>query len=281
MSRLSSLPLQRNLLFIFLFPPFFFSAESTRADDPPKVTLERIVDGRGNRVLDVAKAVLKHDNESTDAWIVRGLVRSDVVLRRVARKDANSGEVVVSEIRLDGHAPLRLEGGAPGSRVSASSPASTFRYFEADAGRKTVRCNLSRLVDETDRDLLNAAAEYALLKQALGESYGAEELPILTLLTVEKRPPHPSPPTRKRVSLADETPEAEALRSAVLAALSEEDLPGQAADFARAPVDPFVLLGGSVPGEVARHAVPDDAVPDLPVKEDSLRPEDGRGERMR
>lgn len=219
MSRLFSLPLQKYLLFVFFFLLVFPTTRGAWAEGVPSVTLERIVDGRGTRALDVAKAVLKHDNESTSVWVVRGLVRSDVILRRVVLKDANSGEVAVSEIRLGDHAALRFEGGAPGSRVSASSPASTFRYFDADAGRKTVRCNLSRLVEETDPDLLNAAAEYALLKQALGEAYRPEELPVLTLLTVEKRPPHPSPPTRRKIPLPDDAPDAEALRAAVLAAL--------------------------------------------------------------
>jgi hypothetical protein len=59
------------------------------------------------------------------------------------------------------------------------------------------------------------------MKQGLGEAYGSEELPVLTLLAVEKRPPHPSPPTRKRNPLPDDAPEAEALRAAALAALGE------------------------------------------------------------
>ena len=41
-----------------------------------------------------------------------------------------------------------------------SSPVSTFRYFEQDLDRKTVRCNLSRLAEETDHDLVRAAVEY-------------------------------------------------------------------------------------------------------------------------
>jgi hypothetical protein len=192
------------------------------AEEPPKVTLERIVDGRGNRICDIAKASAKSDNELRSAWVVRGLLRSDLILRREARKDANAGDLTVNEIRLADHATLRLEGGAPGSRVSASSPASTFRYFDADTGRKTVRCNLSRVVLETDPDLLNAVADYGLMKQGLGEAYGPEELPVLSLLAVEKRPPHPSPPIRKKEPLSEEAPEAAELKAAALAALGEE-----------------------------------------------------------
>lgn len=207
---------------IFFFSSFLTAAGHTSAEEAPKVTLERLVDGRGNRVCDIAKASVKHDNESRSAWVVRGLLRSDLVLRREARKDVNSDESTVNEIRLDDHAPLRLEGGASGSRVSASSPASTFRYFDADAGRKTVRCNLSRLVSETDPDPLNAVAEYGIMKQGLGETYGSEELPILTLLTVEKRPPHPSPPIRRKEPLHDDAPEAVELKAAALAALGDK-----------------------------------------------------------
>lgn len=214
-----SLFLSKSLLALTLS---MAAAWNGRADEVPRVTLERVVDGRGNRVCDVAKAALKHDDESRSAWVVRGLQRSDLILRREARKDAKGGNVTVNEIRLDDHATLRFESGAPGSRVSASSPASTFRYFDADAGRKTVRCNLSRVVLETDPDLLNAAAEYGLMKQGLGGTYELEELPVVSLLAVEKRPPHPSPPIRKKEPLSEEAPEAAELRAAALAALGEK-----------------------------------------------------------
>ena len=198
------------------------AARSTNAEEPPKVTLERIVDGRGNRVCDIGKASEKSESERRSAWVVRGLLRSDLILRRLVRRDANSGESTVDEIRLGDRPPLRFEGGAPGSRVSASSPASTFRYFDVDAGRKTVRCNLSRLVEETDHELLGAAADYWVMKQGMAEKTSIEELPVLMLLAIEKRPPHPSPPTRKRNPLPDDTPEAAELRAAALAALGEE-----------------------------------------------------------
>lgn len=212
-------PLSKKILFFFLLS---ISAHAGAEDATPKIVLERIVDGRGNRVCDIAKASVKSDNERRSAWVVRGLFRSDLILRRQVHRDANRGEVTLNEIRLGNRAPLRLEGGAPGSRVSASSPSSTFRYFEVDAGRKTVRCNLSRLVLETDQDLLEAVAEYGLMKRGLGEPYGLDELPVLTLLTVEKRTSHPSPPIRKKEPLSENAPEAEALRAAALAALGED-----------------------------------------------------------
>jgi hypothetical protein len=198
------------------------AAQAASAEEPPKVTLERVVDGRGNRVCDIAKVSAKSDNERRSAWVVRGLLRSDLVLRRVVRRDANTGESTFDEVRLGDRAPLRFEGGAPGSRITAASPASTFRYFDVDVTRLTVRCNLSRLVEETDHELLNAGAEYWALKQGMGEKTSIEELPVLMLLAIEKRPPHPSPPTRKRNPLPDDAPEAESLRAAALAALGEE-----------------------------------------------------------
>jgi len=224
------------------------ATRSARADDAPRVTLERIVDGRGNRVCDIAKASVKSENERRSAWVVRGLLKSDLVLNRQVRRDSNTGESTVDELRLGDHTPLRFESGAPGSRVTAASPASTFRYFDVDVKRPTVRCNLSRLVEETDPDLLNAVADYGLMKQGLGEAYGPEELPVLSLLAVEKRPPHPSPPIRKRNPLSEEAPEAAELKAAALAALGEEVvLPGKAADLSRAPVDGLVLPGRAVP----------------------------------
>jgi hypothetical protein len=209
-----------NLLFLSSF--FLIATRGTNAEKPPNVILERVVDGRGNRVCDIAKASAKGENERRSAWVVRGLLKSDLVLRRQVRRDANTGESTFDEIRLGDRAPLRFEGGAPGSRVTAASPASTFRYFDVDVTRMTVRCNLSRLVDETDHELLSAGAEYWAMKQGLGEKVSIEELPVLMLLAIEKRPPHPSPPTRKRNPLPDDAPEAEALRTAALAALGEE-----------------------------------------------------------
>jgi hypothetical protein len=212
-------PLLRNLFFSF---SLLSAARSTNAEEPPKVTLERIVDGRGNRVCDVAKASVKRENERRSAWVVRGLLKSDLVLRRQVHKDANRAEATVDEIRIGDRAPLRFEGGGPGSRVTAASSASTFRYFDIDVTRMTVRCNLSRLVEETDHELLGAAADYWVLKQGLGEKVSIEELPVLMLLAIEKRPPHPSPPIRKKEPLSEGAPEAAELRTAALSALGEE-----------------------------------------------------------
>lgn len=211
-----SLFLSKNLLVLTLS---MAAAWNGRADEAPKVTLERIVDGRGNRVCDIAKASAKGENERRSAWVVRGLLKSDLVLRRQVRRDANTGESTFDEIRLSDRVPLRFEGGVPGSRVTAASPVSMFRYFDVDVTRLTVRCNLSRLVEETDHELLGAAADYWVLKQGLGEKVSIEELPVLMLLAIEKRPPHPSPPIRKKEPLSEDAPEAAELKAAALAAL--------------------------------------------------------------
>ena len=211
--------LLRNLL--FLSSCFLNTARTLNAEEPPNATLERIVDGRGNRVCDIAKASAKGENERRSAWVVRGLLKSDLVLRRQVRRDANTGESTFDEIRLGDRVSLRFEGGAPGSRVTAASPVSTFRYFDVDVTRLTVRCNLSRLVEETDHELLGAAADYWVLKQGLGEKVSIKELPVLMLLAIEKRPPHPSPPIRKKQPLSEDAPEAPELKAAALAALDE------------------------------------------------------------
>ncbi len=192
------------------------AARGVSGEQPPKVTLERIVDGRGNRVCDVAKAELKVDGVRRTAWVVRGLLRSDLVLAL----EVVGGQASRQEIRLGGRPPLRFASPSQGGRVTATSPASAFLYFDVDLSRKTVRCNLSRLADETDPGLLSAVAEYGLLKQGLenGSSYAPEEVPILALLAAKKLPPHPSPPYRKRVPWADGGPEADDLAAVARAA---------------------------------------------------------------
>jgi hypothetical protein len=203
----------RNLFFSLLL-----SGTRTKAEEPPKVTLERVVDGRGNRVCDIASVSAKAGEARVHVRLVRGLVRSDLVLRHESRRGADGKEVTVDEIRLGDGPPMRFEGGGPGGRVTASSPASSFRYFEQDAARKTVRCNLSRLAEETDHSLLSAVADY--LEQGLeDDGLAPEELPIFTLRTVEKRPPPPSQPVQKKAALPGDLPEAVELKAAVLAAL--------------------------------------------------------------
>ena len=270
--------LLRNL---FFFSSLLTAAQTTNAEEPPKITLERVVDGRGNRVCDIASASVKTGEARVHVRLVRGLVRSDLVLRHEARGGAEGKEITVDEIRVGDAAPMRFEGSGPGGRVAASSPVSRFRYFDRDVARNTVRCNLARLAEETDHSLLSAVADY--IDQGLeDDGLAPEELPIFTLRAVEKRPSPPSAPVRKKGPLSADVPEAEELKAAVLAALgARERLPGQAADFARAPVDGLVGLGGAVPREVPGHAVSNDTAPGLAVKEELLGPENSRRERVR
>jgi hypothetical protein len=203
---------------ILLFSSLLTAARETRAEEPPKVTLERVVDGRGNRVCDIASVSVKTAEARIHIRFVRGLLRSDLVLRHETRRGAEGKEITVDEIRLGDAAPMRFEGSGPGGRVAASSPVSTFRYFERDLARKTVRCNLSRLVEETDHFLLSAVADY--VEQGLeDDGLAPEELPVFTLRAVEKRPPQPSPPVRKKGPLSADLPETGELKAAVLAAL--------------------------------------------------------------
>jgi hypothetical protein len=202
--------LSKTSLFLL---PFLFSA-AARAQEPPKVTLERIVDGRGNRVCDVAKAVLKAEGTRRSAWVLRGLFRSDLVLTL-----ETAGRAEIHEIGFAGRPALRFTSPAPGGRVTAASPASSFRYFEVDLATWTVRCNLARLAEETDYELLRAAAEY--FEQELEEDgLAPEEAPLLTLRAVVKAPPRPSPPIRKRVPWTEGGAEADDLAAAARAAVS-------------------------------------------------------------
>jgi hypothetical protein len=188
---------------------------AARAQEASKVTLERIVDGRGNRVCDVARVSAGGDPKKT-VFLVRGLVRSDLVFSR-----ETGPEGTTDAIGLDDRPALRFTSTRPGGRMTAASPASSFRYFDQDLSRKTVRCNLSRLVEETDRDLFAAAAEWGLLVQGLDVGAGGpEDAVIRTLLAVQKQAPHPSPPIRTRVPLPETEPGAAGLAAAALAAFT-------------------------------------------------------------
>jgi hypothetical protein len=200
-----------------IFLLVFLSSLAARAQEPPKVTLERIVDGRGNRVCDVAKAEMTADGARRTAWVVRGLLRSDLVLVL-----ESVGPAALHEIGLGGRPFLRFAAAAPGGRVTATSPASEFRYFDVDLPRRTVRCNLARLADEADPDLLAAAAEYGLLKQGLenGAGWAPEELPVVALLAAKRPPPHPSPPYRRSIPWTEGGPESDDLAAAARAAIA-------------------------------------------------------------
>jgi hypothetical protein len=207
---------RRAALLLLLF--LFLLSGSGRAQLAPKVTLERVLDGRGNRVCDVARAELKAEGVRRAAWVVRGLLRNDLVLTL----EVAAGRATLHEISLAGRPALRFASPSPGGRVTATSPASSFRYFDVDLSRKTVRCNLTRLADETDLDLLSAVSEYGLLKQGLenGSSYGPEEAPVVALLAARKPAPHPSPPYRTRVPWTEGGPEADELAAAARAAVA-------------------------------------------------------------
>ena len=176
------------------------AAASAAAQEPaPRVVLERTEGARRS------------------AWVVRGLLRSDLVLTL----ERVGAEASLHTISLAGRPPLGFSSATPGGRVTATSPASTFRYFDVDLSRKTVRCNLSRLADESSPDLLDAAREYGLLRQGFeaAGAYAPEESPVLALLAVLRQTPHPSPPFRKSVPLADGEPGAAELAEAAVAAL--------------------------------------------------------------
>ena len=201
--RRSHSSLLRNLSFLSFF--LLSATRNTNAEEPPKVTLERFVDGRGNRVCDLAKVSVKAENVRRSAWLVRGLVRSDLILRHEVVRGVDGRDVTQDEIRLDAGPPLRFMHSGPGGRITASSPVSTFRYFDQDVSRKTVRCNLSRLAEETDYFLLPAAAEY--IRQGLeDDGLAPEEFSVLTLLGGEKRLAQVSVPPRKKVPLPKTRP---------------------------------------------------------------------------
>jgi hypothetical protein len=202
-----------RILFLFLF--LLFSSASVSAQEPAKVTLERVVDGRGNRFCDIATATAKAEGMTRSARVVRGLLRDDLVLAY----EAVGSSARLYAISIGRGAPLRFETSGPGGRVTASSPLSSFRYFEHDLVLRTVRCNLSRLADETDGGLLRAAAEY--MEQGLeADGLSPEELPVLALAAAERRPPPAVPPTRRTVPWMDGGADADDLAAAARAAIA-------------------------------------------------------------
>jgi hypothetical protein len=205
----------RKIFFSFLsFFLVLFCRGAEGQPPPPKVTLEHVVDGRGNRVCDVAKAELRAEGVRRSAWVVRGLFPSDLVLTL-----ESVGRAAIHEIGFAGRPALRFASPSPGGRITVTSPASTFRFFETDVSRKTVRCNLSRLAEETDHDLVRAAGEY--LEQGLeDDGVSSEEFPVFALAGVERRPPLAVPPTRKTVPWTDGGPEADDLAAAARAAVT-------------------------------------------------------------
>jgi hypothetical protein len=199
----------------FLFVLFLSLPAGVRAQEAPKVTLERVVDGRGNRFCDVATANAKAEGVTRSARVVRGLLRDDLVLTF----EAVGSSARLYTISLGGGTPLRFEASGPGGRVTVFSPLSSFRYFEHDLGLRTVRCNLSRVADETDRNLLRAAADY--VEQGLeDDGLSAEELPVLALAAAVKRPPPAVAPTRRIVPWTDGGAGADDLAAAARAAIA-------------------------------------------------------------
>jgi hypothetical protein len=197
-----------------IFVLVLFLSSGARAQREPKVALERVVDGRGNRFCEVATATAKAEGVTRSARVVRGLLRDDLVLTF----EAVGSSARLYTISLGGGAPLRFETSGSGGRVTVSSPVSTFRYFEPDLGLRTVRCNLSRLADEANRDLLRAAADY--MEQGLeDDGLSPEELPVLALAAAVKRPPPAVPPTRRTVPWTDGGAEADDLAASARAAM--------------------------------------------------------------
>lgn len=180
---------------------------------PPPVTLERIVDGRSREVAVVARVERGDAEGRTEARLVRGLVRRDVVLRVRLPKE---GGVETHEVWLDDGPALRLERPRDQTRVTMATPASSVRYFEPDARTRSVLCAVSRL-DGLDPALPEAAEEIDLLERA-GVAITAAPGP-LKVLRLLRPPAIDSPPTRRRQALPDDDARGTELRAAVLAAL--------------------------------------------------------------
>ncbi|MDL1948947.1 hypothetical protein FBQ97_03935, partial [Acidobacteria bacterium ACD] len=129
-------------------------APTRGADAPAGVTLrvQRVVDGRGNRVVDLFRAERVAPDERRVAWFVHGLVRDDLVVRSVRRagEDGRFGEAARYEVALAGRTPVVFERPGGAGRVTAGAGEETSRFFEEDLGTKTVRCAMKRLAEAAD-----------------------------------------------------------------------------------------------------------------------------------
>ena len=205
------------------------AAAPAASKEAPEVSLSKVVDGRGNVIALVAGARTGRRAGRAaplvSVLLVRGLLRDDIHLRQALPPEGSASVVRVSEAWVGGHAPLRLVRPSQRDRVVATSPAGEFRWYEPDLFSATVRCNLFRLAEATDPDLLRAAVEWGELRESVdvrpGE--GGDEV-LLDLRAVAGWKPRPSPPVRRLLPLPDDDPAAEPLRRALLEALASRDI---------------------------------------------------------
>jgi hypothetical protein len=195
-------------------------AAAAPAPAAPPVRLERILDGRGRVVATSASTTRSDEGSQISVRLIRGLGADDLVQREVVAKDA-SGMVTsrALEVWLADRAALRLTSLLDG-RIEAGEGADAFRFFEADRATRTVRCNLLGIVEALDARLVPAAAEYARLKEELGDpAWSDAELPLALLR--ELRPPRPpATATHRRSPMPEEDPARESLAAAALAAVA-------------------------------------------------------------
>lgn len=173
---------------------------------PPR--LERVLDGRGRPVATVATVERTEEGVRRTVVLVRGLLRDDLAF---AIRYAAGASAPVHLVWMADRAALRVERLADG-RLEATDGARTLRWFEEDAGTKTVRCGLLAVAESLDARLVPAAGDYAALKDALGETGWSEaETPLRMLRALAPVRP-PGRATHKRVPLPDDDPDADALR---------------------------------------------------------------------
>lgn len=168
--------------------------DPTPAEDPAAITrleAREVRQGRGGFRLRLVRAEARLGKETRIGLLVSGLDRDDLLAIAVLPLTASPAGPTRHEIRLGSGLPLLLERRPDVPRVTASMGSGTFRFFLEDARSRTVRCALTRLVDEGDGRLLAALSELA---QALPEAAGEELRPLWLLV---ERPSKPSGESEK------------------------------------------------------------------------------------
>ncbi len=193
-------------------------AAQVAAAVPAPPLVERVVDGSGRPVATVVRIDRSEGNARRSLLLVRGVAEEDLVVSAVAEADATP----VHRAWIGARGALRFDRLADG-RLAASGGARSVRWFEEDGGTRTVRCALSAIAESVDARLAPAAAAWASLKEALGETRWSEAEEPLRLLRVLSPPRPERGATHRRVPLAADDPDSAPLRRAAEAALAQAE----------------------------------------------------------
>jgi hypothetical protein len=187
----------------------FASAEDAAIPTPTTVKAFEILDRREVVLARIIAREEKGEAAITTTWAVSGLLRDDLLLRVVRSLSGagTGGERLI--LKLAGGAPVTLQRLGAEGRVTFSSPAGEYRFFEKDRMTRTVSCHLQQLVESADAGLPAAAEQMRLLDLSLGDFFRGSA-PLL-LAVMPRIPPVDVPPYRRLVERPPTGPDFEPL----------------------------------------------------------------------